>query len=519
MTEGWGHSGAAVAGGVMSGSEGGAIPHPDSAWDKNELWGEFASGANAAGSSSSVGLTQQEKDFLTRLPRPLPLEGPRIHQPGSSASPSASAAAPPPPESSNPLVILPFSETWPRDPYVLHSLALLNYLQQLKQFLNRDYVGAAVVPLPPPQLSEPLPTGAKAFRHQGPFAVDGNSSRSRDDNDPDDSKVDVKPDMGPGASSASSATSAATTTPMPSVESVRGVLHKSVATLAAFSGYDLATDTALNLLTDAAGDFVKTFCAKMLRNGRDAAILDDAGGGGGGSGKSGQGFADLLDRTLTEVQGVGMEEMVTYYQHNVVNRYAGILAQCKTAFRECHLQVQPPHPPPESAFPNMTAVGGGGGGSPKPMAAGAGVHVHKGSEADNIPEIHFPAEAEGGAGMGRGGVAIGGAFQSDALQIAPSSQIETGMQMLQSLEEQAQSLVGEGSTGNNSSAGAAMPAAAMNSPVGGPGSTRPPSLVIPPGSVIAGGITYHEDLGSPVIPQQQQQQQRKRKNMDNLHSL
>ena len=55
---------------------------------KNEyLWGEFCEPEQLGDIKSkrvSVNLTQAERDLLARLPRPLPLEGPRIHQPGSS---------------------------------------------------------------------------------------------------------------------------------------------------------------------------------------------------------------------------------------------------------------------------------------------------------------------------------------------------------------------------------------------------------------------------------------------------
>ena len=46
----------------------------------NHLWGEFSESPAAVG---LIGLTPAEKEQLTRLPRPLPLEGPRIHQPGT----------------------------------------------------------------------------------------------------------------------------------------------------------------------------------------------------------------------------------------------------------------------------------------------------------------------------------------------------------------------------------------------------------------------------------------------------
>ena len=49
---------------------------------------------------------------------------------------------------------------------------------------------------------------------------------------------------------------------------------------------------------------------------------------------SGRGFADVMDRTLTEVQGgSGLGEIVSHYQHGVINRYWGVLSQCRAALK------------------------------------------------------------------------------------------------------------------------------------------------------------------------------------------
>ena len=70
------------------------------------------------------------------------------------------------------------------------------------------------------------------------------------------------------------------------------------------------------------------------------------------------------------------------------------------------------------------------------------------------------------------GVAIG--FSTVDALTAPSSQMETGLQMLQSLEGEQQAAVQ-----------AAEQAAAGSSPVAG---VRPPALVIPPGTLGQGSI-------------------------------
>ena len=191
-------------------------------------------------------------------------------------------------------------------------------------------------------------------------------------------------------------------TPLLSPDSVRNVLHKSTAALAAFSGYDAATDGSLNVLTDAASHFMQTLCGQMLRTTRDRGLAH-----------GGDGFADAMDRTLTEVHGSGLEELATYYQHCVIHRYWGIVSQCRNALKECRQTAQLEKRFPQPAIRSLS-----------PASGQQGIRGRQ-----TFPEIHFPSEADGG------GVAIGGAFSAmDALQ-TPSSQIETGLQMLQSLEE------------------------------------------------------------------------------------
>ena len=43
-------------------------------------------------------------------------------------------------------------------------------------------------------------------------------------------------------------------------------------TFLAFSGFDVATDSALAVLTDAAAEFMRNLCSKMLRSSRDNAL-------------------------------------------------------------------------------------------------------------------------------------------------------------------------------------------------------------------------------------------------------
>ena len=60
-----------------------------------------------------------------------------------------------------------------RDPYVIHTLHLLNYLDQLKTYLTG---GGSGVPPPPTQLTEPLPASFKVKKKGREILVKGDDS-------------------------------------------------------------------------------------------------------------------------------------------------------------------------------------------------------------------------------------------------------------------------------------------------------------------------------------------------------
>ena len=161
------------------------------------LWGEYdenPSNENEVGPKRvSVNLTQVERDLLARLPRPLPLEGPRIHQPGSTVPPSLatnSSVQKIHPASTS--VIVPCDEVQPKDPYLLGGITLLNYAAELRRVLNKIEERHAMIgnpgkgnnlpkielPQAPAQLSNPLPP--LTFTSRGPFQP-FTSAAKRDD--------------------------------------------------------------------------------------------------------------------------------------------------------------------------------------------------------------------------------------------------------------------------------------------------------------------------------------------------
>jgi hypothetical protein len=149
----------------------------------------------------------------------------------------------------------------------------------------------------------------------------------------------------------------------------------------------------LNVLTDVACDFTRQFC-QMLRTSRDNQLLGNS-----------SGFADVMERTYRDMNLGSILDLRQFYSDSVVGRYKAIRKECKIIIDECH------------SMEDGAKLNVGVGGAFTPNVAS----VDNGS-VDNIPEIHFPSSEEGDTIV---------TFSLDH----HTPQMETGMQMLQSLEQ------------------------------------------------------------------------------------
>ena len=165
---------------------------------------------------------------------------------------------------------------------------------------------------------------------------------------------------------------------------------KAVAALVAFHGYDHSTDQALDVLSDATGQFLTKFCT-LLRQARDKEL----------SNNSKNGFPDIICRVFTEM-GLGSILNISNYQNAIIAKHKSIGEAAETLAFECH------HLDEVQNFPIL----------------------ENGSllmEDHDVPEIHFPSSEEGDCG---------GSSGPPTLTLDHNApQIETGLQMLQSLEQ------------------------------------------------------------------------------------
>ena len=320
----------------------------------NPLWGELEDPDH-----SKLNLSPSDRDQLTRIPRPLSLEGPRIHQPKVEL---LSVSIKPEPGTS--------SDKKPNESYVTHGVQLLTYINELNKLkeaaIARREKGLpplsdhqSIPPLPPLSPPNSFPMTKTPFMSYGP-------QKSLQ-------KLNTLP-------------------PLMSSHKAQKALKKSVAVLTAFHGYDLSTDQALDVLTDATSQFLSKFC-NLLRHARDRELLNS----------SKNGFPDILCRVYSEMGLGSILDIRSYYKNSIIAKHKAIGEAAEALAFECHHldEVQ-----------NFSVVENG---------------LMVGEDPDNIPEIHFPSSEEGDNGSS------GPPTLSLLDHNAP--QIETGLQMLQSLEQ------------------------------------------------------------------------------------
>lgn len=306
------------------------------------LWGELEDS-----DSEKVNLNPTDRELLLRIPKPLSLEGPRIHQPKITDLKSQN-----------------YSYNL-QESYVTHGVQLLSYINDLNKIkeaaINRREKGIlpilgdqSIPPLPP--LSPPNTVN----HHRTPFMTF-----------PQPRSISLN---------------------LPIIHSHQAAksTKKAVAALVAFHGYDHSTDQALDVLSDATGQFLTKFCT-LLRQARDKEL----------SNNSKNGFPDIICRVFTEM-GLGSILNISNYQNAIIAKHKSIGEAAETLAFECH------HLDEVQNFPIL----------------------ENGSllmEDHDVPEIHFPSSEEGDCG---------GSSGPPTLTLDHNApQIETGLQMLQSLEQ------------------------------------------------------------------------------------
>ena len=134
---------------------------------------------------------------------------------------------------------------------------------------------------------------------------------------------------------------------------------KAVAAIVAFHGYDYSTDQALDVLSDATGQYLTKFCT-LLRQARDKELLT----------KSKNGFPDIVCRVYSEM-GLGSILNILKYQNSIIAKHKSIGETAEALAFECHHL--------DTEVQNIMENGS----------------ILMSEDGADVPEIHFPSSEEG----------------------------------------------------------------------------------------------------------------------------
>jgi len=263
-----------------------------------ELWGEISSGRE-----NWVGVSQQERDLLGNISRPLPVEGPKFHQPLKGLAESIGSS-----QQGDPLVINTIQ-------LLSHKRALDRLLETVETYKQAIASGSldkmpSLAPLPPrPNIltlgrSQPLDYYSRDSSPRLPQPVRELSETS-----------------------------------------ARAGLRRAVVRLCAHQGAVTAHSTALNLLIDSAEHFLVNFC-KRLRESLDHSLCLAP--------HTHTGWADVLEKVLVETGDPGgVLALGEYYEESVIERHHRLAAQVRE--REALYSAELPGEP-GGTWPNMDEI-------------------------------------------------------------------------------------------------------------------------------------------------------------------
>ncbi|XP_041359645.1 STAGA complex 65 subunit gamma-like [Gigantopelta aegis] len=244
------------------------------------LWGEIP-----AVPETDSGLVAVEREQLVR-PRPMEVEGPRLHQPSSRHYPPTNEHLP--------------SEHFQIDPITLHTIRLIQHTKKMRQLINsvqqqqlENKNSDIDVSFPS---APPIPefTGAE-LKHQIPKPIPFLPP-----------EFENKFVQGIGE-------------PPPKIDEVanRKLLRRSVAALFAHAGFDNSGESLLETMTDITHEYFLQI-TKHLRSAADSAALNST-----------SGFPDIIEQVFSEM-GIGSVTCLhDFYQSRVIAYHDNMKQTCQ----------------------------------------------------------------------------------------------------------------------------------------------------------------------------------------------
>ncbi|XP_013390533.1 STAGA complex 65 subunit gamma-like [Lingula anatina] len=258
-------------------------------------WGEMPSLPD-----TDPGIAAIEREQMTK-PRPMEVEGPRLHQPSARHYPPTSDPLP--------------AEQFAIDPLMVHTIRLLQHAKRLKIMTvsiqqQRDSMSPAELE----GISFPSPSPVPDCDSFGCHRKDnGNTPLPFL---PKDTESDFSRGIGNAPLEIDSMT-------------CRMLLRNSVAAICAHAGYETCPESVLETLTDVSHDYV-TRLTKLLRTSKDNECLHGY-----------TGFQDIIQQVFFEV-GIGsISNLHEFYQTRVVNYHNNMLLVCQQLTEDYEKVKQP----------------------------------------------------------------------------------------------------------------------------------------------------------------------------------
>lgn len=178
-------------------------------------------------------------------------------------------------------------------------------------------------------------------------------------------------------------------------------LRKASAALLAFNGIHNSTSAALQILVEVVADYMGRLCRRIAEDKEYCQLADSV-----------NGFPDPMERVFREHLGLrSVLSLQDYYERDVRAAHARIAADARDS---CLLLSQGGAISSSAGPHSVPGVLSGQGAT--------AVYVVGSNDSNDVPEIHFPASEEGGDSV-------------VSAMMLDQPQLETGLQMLHSLEQ------------------------------------------------------------------------------------
>lgn len=246
---------------------------------QHKRWGELP----PLITETESGIAAIEREQITK-PRPVPIQGPKLHQPGEQSSLRLQSER-------------HAQEFGVVDPITSHTIALIQHAKKIQSLIT-NLQQQDIKPLEAEYLP-PIPEGP---------CIPGLTSPSSSTN------LEIK----------SKRKSTWKPPPPLGANATRVVLRRAIAAICVHAGFDTTWSSVLEILTDICSDFYRRFCWQLRSLVDHEALTGETG------------FVDVMDHALHESGMGGLQALVQFFDDRVINYNRHMLRTCRKLHQTYH---------------------------------------------------------------------------------------------------------------------------------------------------------------------------------------